>query len=432
MHYIRLMRPPSLDKQQKLKLVLTITTDLGDSFLCPESPVPISVYLTESPVASTGEDENETFCLTPRKAGKSGTFWKEGMRILKLELPVPDRVFKSIKKSSSQKRPVPAICIVASHKLESPPNAADIPFDAEGRIVALESEFPWPSDGQQSFESLRRFILAGEDFLRIDERIGESIDRHVWDAGVVTTGVLLNLSQDGRSKHTWERTPLLKELLCSVTPTRPLKVIELGCGVGILGVGLAVALDRHMSSSWDPEDATQSSSSILLTDLPDAEEVAVRNIADEKLRRKPILPGKPSVETHFENLDWDEGKTGVFGPRAKASSWDLIIISDCTYNVDMLSALVKTISELHKLSMSREGKSPMVMLATKPRHSSEKALFGLMDEDGWKILESASQPLPVLGLEDQTVEIYLFGKDSERPTDGGAAAPSASKRRKLR
>lgn len=432
MHYIRLMRPPSLDKQQKLKLVLTITTDLGDSFLCPDDPVPISVYLAGSPSASTDEDQNETFCLTPRKAGKSGAFWKQGMRILKLDLQVPDKALKSIKKSSSQSRPVPAICIVASHNLEGPPLAADIPFDAKGRIVALESEFPWPSDGQSNFESLRRFALDDGAFLRVDERIGESIDRHVWDAGVVATGVLLNLCQDGTTKHTWDRTPLLKELLCSVTPTRPLNVIELGCGVGILGVGLTAALHRRMYSTWDPEDHTQSPSSVLLTDLPDAKEVAVRNIADEKLVRKPALSGRSTVDTVFESLDWDEGKTGVFGPNAKASSWDLIIISDCTYNVDMLSALVETISELHKLSMDRDGKSSRVMLATKPRHSSEKALFGLMEEDGWRILESASQPLPVLGLEDQTVEIYLFGKDSEQPTDGRAAAPSAPKRRKLR
>lgn len=432
MHYIRLMRPPSLDKQQKLKLVLTITTDLGDSFLCPDDPVPISVYLTGRPVAGTDEDQNETFFLTPRKAGKSGIFWKEGMRILKLELPVPDKAFKSIKKPSPQTRPVPAICIVASHNLDGPPKAAEIPFDAKGRIMALESEFPWPPDGQQTFESLRRLAFAEGDFLHVDERIGESIDRHVWDAGVVTTGVLLNLCQDGTSKHTWDKTPLLRELLCSVTPTRPLDVIELGCGVGILGVGLAAALYRRMSSSWDPEHPTQSPSSILLTDLTDAEEVATRNIADEKLARKPVLSGRSSVETDFESLDWDEGKTGVFGPKAKASSWDLIIISDCTYNVDMLSALVKTISELHKLSMERDSKSSRVMLATKPRHSSEKALFGLMDENGWRILESASQRLPVLGLEDQTVEIYLFGKDSEQPSDGRASTPSASKRRKLR
>lgn len=432
MHYIRLMRPPSLDKQKKLKLVLTITTDLGDSFLCRDDPVPISVYLAWSPSAGTDEDQNETFCLTPRKAGKSVTFWRDGMRILKLDLQVPDKALKSIQNSSSQMSSVPAICIVASHNLEGPPHAADIAFDAEGRIVALESEFPWPSDGQSTFESLRRFAIDDGDFLRVDERIGESIDRHVWDAGVVTTGVLLNLCQDGTPKHTWDRTPLLKELLCSVTPTRPLNVIELGCGVGILGVGLAAALHRRVSSTWDPKDHTQSPSSVLLTDLPDAEEVAVRNIADEKLLRKPALSRMSTVDTDFESLDWDEGKTGVFGPKAKASSWDLIIISDCTYNVDMLSALVKTISELHKLSIERDGKSSRVMLATKPRHSSEKALFGLMEEDGWRMLESASQPLPVLGLEDQTVEIYLFGKDSEQPTDGRAATPSAPKRRKLR
>lgn len=434
MHYVRLMRPPSLDEQRKLKLVLAITTDLGDSFLCPDDPVPISVFLTEVPSTGTDNDQNQTFCLTSRKAGKSGVYWKQGMRIIKLDLPVPDKVFKSIKESSPQARPAPTICIVASHNLESPPKAADIPFDAEGRIMAVESEFPWPSDGQQTFESTRRLALAEGGFLDVDERIGESIDRHVWDAGVVTTGVLVNMCQGEVAKHTWDRTPLLKDILCSVTPERPLNVIELGCGVGILGVGLAATLSRRLSSSWDPEDSTQSPSRILLTDLSDAEEVALANIAREKKERQAVSTEKPSVDTDFECLDWDEGKTGIFGPNAQASSWDLIIISDCTYNVDMLSALVKTISKLHRLSVDKERKGPRVMLATKPRHSSEKALFGMMDSDGWRILENACQPLPVLGLEDQTVEIYLFGKESEQSSggDGASSTPSAPKRRKLR
>ncbi|KAI3394424.1 hypothetical protein diail_2674 [Diaporthe ilicicola] len=431
MHYIRLMRPPSLDQQQKLKLVLTITTDLGDSFLCPDDPVPITVCLTWSPFVDT--DDHETVYLTARKAGKGGSSWKAGMRVLKLDLPVPDKVFKSIKKTSSPNKPGPSICIVPSHNLEDPPRAADIPFDSKGRIMALESDFPWPSDKKQAFESVRRFALGEKDFLRLDERIGESIDRHVWDAGVVTMGLLLNICHDGASKHTWHKTPLLKELLCSVTHQHPLNIIELGCGVGILGVGIAAALDRRVSPSWDPEDPAQSPSRILLTDLPDAEEVAVQNLADEKLARNPVASEKPGVEADFESLDWDEGKTGVFGPKAAASSWGLIIISDCTYNVDMLSALVKTMSELHKLSVDRNQKSPRVMLATKPRHSSEKALFGLMDEAGWKILESASQPLPVLGMEDEVVEIYLFGKvpGPEQPHDEGASTTSAPKRRRL-
>lgn len=430
MHYIRLMRPPSLDKQQILKLVLTITTDLGDSFLCPDQPVPISVYLTGSPCA--GVEGDEAVFLTPRKARKSATYWELGMRVLKLDLPVPDKVLRSIKKTASPTRSGPSIRIVASHNLEDAPRAADIPFDSKGRVVALESEFPWPSDKQQTFESLRRFALGEADVLRVDERIGESIDRHVWDAGVVTMGILLKICQQGASEHMWDRTPLLKELLCSAAPEQPVNVIELGCGVGILGVGLAAALHRRLSSSWDPEDPSHSPSRILLTDLPDAEEVAARNIADEKVATEAGT-GEHSVDADFESLDWDEGKTGVFGPKATASSWDLIIISDCTYNVDMLSALVKTISGLHTLSTNRD-KNPRVMLATKPRHSSEKVLFGLMDEDGWKILESASQPLPVLGMEDEVVEVYLFGKDGEpeQSLNEGASTASASKRRRLR
>lgn len=428
------MRPPSLDEQRRLKLVITITTDLGDSFLCPDDPVPISVFLTEGPSTATDDEQDYTFCLSSRKASKRGVYWKKGMRIIKLDLPIPDKVFQSINKSSPPARPAPAIRIVASHNSEAPPRAADIPFDAEGRIMAVESEFPWPSGEQRTFESMRRLALAEGSFLHVDERIGESIDRHVWDAGVVTTGVLVNMCQGEVSKHTWDKTPLLKDLLCSVKPERPLNVIELGCGVGILGVGLAAALCQRLSSSWDPENPTQSPSRILLTDLSDAEEVALANIANEKKVRQAVSTEKPSIDTDFECLDWDEGKTGVFGPKAQASSWDLIVISDCTYNVDMLAALVKTISELHKLSMDKEGKSSRVMLATKPRHSSEKALFGLMDDDGWKILESARQPLPVLGLEDQTVEIYLFGKDSDQPSGGEevSSTPSAPKRRKLR
>ncbi|KUI53486.1 hypothetical protein VP1G_00997 [Cytospora mali] len=426
MHYLRLMRPPSLDKKKNLKIVLTITTDLGDSFLSADEPIPISVWLPKWPQAGAG------ICLTPRKKGKTEIFWRAGMRILKLELPVPDKTLQEIKKMLSLPNPAPTIRINASHNLEDSPKAGDVPFDQKGRVLAVEAGFPNPADEEPTFEASREFALPGEGSLRVYEEIGESIDRHVWDAGVITMGLLLNMCQEGSPGQKWDKTPFLEEMLCSATPEKPLNVIELGCGVGILGLGLAAALHRRTSALWNPEEPSQSPSNILLTDLMDAEDVAARNITSEKNTRGSVPGGKPNVKTEFESLDWEDGKTGIFGPMAKARSWNLIIISDCTYNVDMLSALVGTISELHSLSKDMGQKSPKVMLATKPRHSSEKALFGLMEGDGWSILEHASQPLPVLGMEDESVEIYLFGKGSKPSRSPQESTSSNAKRRKLR
>ncbi|ROW00880.1 hypothetical protein VPNG_08289 [Cytospora leucostoma] len=427
MHYIRLMRPPSLDGKKNLKVVLTITTDLGDSFLNPDEPLPISVWLTKWPQA--GAD----ICLTPRKNGKTKVFWRTGMRVLKLELPVPDIILQVLGKTPrSTADPIPIIHIDASHSLRLTPKAENIPFDQEGRVLAVQAGFPRPTDNEPTFEASREFALPGEGCLRVCEEIGESIDRHVWDAGVVTMGILLKICQNGSPDHYWDRTPLLTQLLCSVAPEHPLNVIELGCGVGILGLGLAAALYRRSPSLGNSEEPSQVPSNILLTDLPAAEQIAVKNIASERQAREHKPHGKPNVRTNFEILDWEDGKTGKLGPQTKARSWDLIIISDCTYNVDMLSALVGCISALHKLSTDLGQKSPKVMLATKPRHSSEKALFGLMEGDGWKILEHASQPLPVLGLDNESVELYLFGKDASPLQEPEESTSSRSKRRKLR
>lgn len=425
MHYIRLMRPPSLDGKKNLKIVLTITTDLGDSFLSTDEPVPISVWLTRWPSAGAG------ICLTTRNKGKTDVVWRVGMRVLKLELPVPDEIIQDMK--IMLPLPVaPTIYIGASHNLEDNPNASDIPFDHGGRVLAVKAGFPSLADEEPKFEALREFALPKHGCLCIREEIGESIDRHVWDAGVMTMGLLLNMCQDGSPEKKWDKTPLLEDLLCSVNPQNPLNVIELGCGVGILGLGLATALYRRTFSAWNAEEPSQSPSNILLTDLTDAEEVAVRNIGWVKQGMEIVHIGEPSVRTEFESLDWEDGKTGKFGPKTEARGWDLIIISDCTYNVDMLSALVGSISALHKMSRGLGRKSPKVMLATKPRHSSEKALFGLMEGDGWIILEHASQPLPVLGMEDESVEIYLFGKDSKPSRGPQEPTSSDPKRRKLR
>lgn len=405
MHYIRLLRPPSLESHPRgasLKLVFTITTDLGDSFLRPDEPVPITVYLS-----GLQPDENgpKNVRLTTKTRGKSTTLWSTGLRVLKLDLPVPPQLVQVILSSRLQ----PQIRIVASDELDAPSVARLIPFDKQGRIMPLAVQLPKPGE-EPSYIALRQFTLRDQHdsdvVLEVEEEIGESIDRHVWDAGVVTMGLISGMCAENSSPlHSWDKTPLLKQLLTRSSSSAPFNVIELGCGVGILGLGLAAALHRRK---------VKHSSRILLTDLPDAEELARSNIQHLQTTL-PAQTETPRVDLDFESLDWEHGKVGSFGNKS-SSHWGLIIISDCTYNVDMLSALVMTISALHRLSVSlskrlEQKRVPKVLLATKPRHSSEKALFDLMAADGWSILESASQPLPVLGADPEAVDLYLFGKE---------------------
>lgn len=458
MHYVRLLRPPSLDEKNNLKLVLTITTDLGDSFLRPEKPVPISVY------AHTSESKDPAQPGDKVKIDDGTALWKPGLRVLKLDMPVTGVALRKIQGMRDDEKGAPKIRIVASRKLLGPPPIAEIPFDAEGRILGLSAAFPWPGR-EPCYTATREFMAPRPEDpsppgLQIDEEIGESIDRHVWDAGLVTAGLVVDMCRrPGEEPSRWRETPLLRDALRSASPRNPLHVIELGCGVGILGVGLATAL-RGRGPAGPPGGQVRPESgpgrpaadsggadspegepsaglrigSVLLTDLPDAEEMTRKNIHDPYSRGRGAAAHE-SLPLDFESLDWEDGKDGVLGPRAGGTAWDIIIVSDCTYNVDMLPALVRTLSALHRSAIRLAGKTgPKVMLATKPRHPSEKALFDLMGADGWAILERASRALPVLGMGDEAVEIYLFGKTEDREqAAGGPQKPtaSASKRRKL-
>lgn len=445
MHYIRLLRPPSLDQKENLKLILTITTDLGDSFLCPEQPLPISIYALHSRQEVPQQAGNTV------KLDDGSVKWCSGSRVLKLDLHLPAKILRALR-SANDDHGSPRISIVSFRTGSEPPNIAEVPFDIEGRILGLSVPLPRPGK-ETCFTATRDFLTSvggATGILSIDEEIGESIDRHVWDAGVVTTGLIFDMCKTTDDLK-WTKTPMLRKILGSAISDRPLNVIELGCGVGILGIGLATALSARsqlrqvqksevdsspFTSGTNLEDAvdciieTPGLGSILLTDLPDAGEMTEGNVLHYNANQD--AHGSGSVSVQFESLDWEDGKNGVLGPKAKAKGWDLIIISDCTYNVDMLSALVDTLSALHNSAVGLAKSGPKVMLATKPRHSSERALFDLMEASGWKILESARQPLPTVGLDDEVVEIYLFGQVIEKAKDERESRSATVKRRKLK
>lgn len=158
------------------------------------------------------------------------------------------------------------------------------------------------------------------------------------------------------------------------------RVIELGSGCGIVGIGLAQRLPR---------------ADFVLTDLPEAMEILEHNIS----KARPAN----STTIRAETLNWDH-------PTPKPlleDPFNLVLVSDCTYNSDSIPALVRTISAL-----TARSPSALIIVAMKVRHSSEAVFFDLMKDAGLAIEDNFAIPLPSRwSPEDQeleTVDVYVF------------------------
>lgn len=169
-------------------------------------------------------------------------------------------------------------------------------------------------------------------------------------------------------------------LLRAQNPAR-LSVLELGCGCGMVGIALAQMRPRC---------------EIYLTDLPEAMGILEQNISVAQ-------PAEGSSLTST-TLDWyDEVPF-----RIRETVFDVILVSECTYNSDSLPALVKTLSSLVSISMEAR-----IILSTKVRHSSEAAFFEMMLAAGFIELEHSSIKLPdplrsQRGDLLELVEMYVF------------------------
>lgn len=394
MHYIRLLRPPILERSRSrttLRLVLSITTDLGDAFLSPGTPIPIRVI-----VRSHGKDGEFWTEITPVRSRPT---WRSGERVLKLDLPVPaglSGVDKLHIRPADQR-------LVAS-------SAVDLASRDQGLIVPVSVDLLAPSDeaAHVCYRVLKLSDGSGsglESALQVEEEIGDtSLARHVWDGGLITLAHIANMCSPVSPAGFTSGLQQLRDTLCQ---DRDLAILEIGCGIGTLGIGLAQIFRSVVANK-------SNGTSILMTDLPEAEERVMANIARYQAS---ALDGADAsrVAIDYEDLDWEDGRAGKFGPKVQSRLWDLIVLSDCTYNVDTIPALVQTLSQLHSAASRhpdrpREGWRSRVMIGTKPRHWSEEVFVGLMEKDGWGVEEKERLPLPMLDAEKQAVEIYLFAK----------------------
>ncbi|GAP92667.1 putative UPF0665 family protein c [Rosellinia necatrix] len=422
MHYIRLLRPAKIQDSAGglvISLLLTITTDLGDSFLCPgDGPLDLVVGVVGTALDSVGS------AAARRQACRYQ--WKTGMRVLDAK----------VKLSPGVKRETLNCRFAIYPARQQQPREASTPLGA----LRIGDVLPWRVDADgtpqmgvvmpATFEftngvcasvSVRTLGLGtgpvvgdnpgnGELNLQFEEDIGESIARHIWDAGVVASAYLADACT----------------LLGNIRELLPIKhrgfnVLELGSGVGILGITIASILPKAAAA----QGQTLANAKVLLTDLEEAEERARSNIERWNVGRAsatlaPEATAVADVTVAYENLDWDEGCEGRFGPLAAAMPWDLVVLSDCTYNVDSLPALVGTLGALHTLKERHyhdSHETPVkssVLLATKPRHSSEEALFGLLKDQSWSYRIAAEIPLPKIGEEDEVVQVYFLEKGGPR------------------
>ncbi|KAI6382850.1 hypothetical protein MCOR25_000367 [Pyricularia grisea] len=446
MHYIRFLRPPAIKTRQiaarqsqiHVELVLTVTTDLGDSFLCPNNPLDLEVFISENSSRRNwdGHSENDEpdrshqFRKVPMPRPPR---WTAGSRVLKTDFLLP--AFNSVEALGEA-----TLCVRPANRSLSSDATADL-LKTHGLVMPIYVELR--SSGPAETVALRRlrFSAPGSDQLvamrrpvavEVEEELGESIARHIWDAGVCMTAIISSICSTIPLDGEMNNLPKLRDIL---TASDELAVVEIGCGVGILGIGLATALlhRQRCDSGRGAQTSPPRPVSILMTDLPEARDRAVANISrydrmnshgppqrdsgqdgSEEDRTVEALP----IPVDYEDLDWEDGRKGKFGAKVNARPWDLVMLSDCTYNVDMLPALVETLTALHRSITATSSFSvagPKVLLATKPRHESEKALFELMHDAGWRISDQTVLPLPVMGSEAETIEAYLF----TRPADSG-------------
>lgn len=170
---------------------------------------------------------------------------------------------------------------------------------------------------------------------------------------------------------------MLQELL-QRQRDKPLHAIELGSGCGIVGIALAQLLPQ---------------SSILLTDLPEVEEIVTQNISDSSPSR--------SSELSFQTLDWDEELPGDLC----GGYIDLILVSDCTYNADSLPALVSVLDGLLRMSPDA-----IILVALKRRHESEAIFFDLMKSASLVDLHTDHMQLPSQHGQFDQIELHIYGR----------------------
>ncbi|KAK2809162.1 hypothetical protein FQN50_003997 [Emmonsiellopsis sp. PD_5] len=393
-HYIRFLKPPKIlpsSSTSTVESLITITTDLGDSFLASDANLLASLYLTNT----TTTNQTTTTTLS------SPFTWRAGMRELKITMGPYHRNIPSFAACSVR------LCVCDASTTTTMKGDGGLivdrlePSGAPGIVAAWSGEFGAGRDDdaggrgrmkkvQMQAEKLveRRFEMGVGPRLSSWEETGNSIARHIWDAAL---GSVMEI------QHAYMglpgSIPSLQRLFAESQNTgrRGLRVLELGAGCGIVGTAMAQIVPRC---------------SVLLTDLEEVRDIISRNLTCATLA--------DSSSARFQVLDWDDEE---LPEDITSHGYDLIAVSDCTYNSDSLPALVRILGVLVEVSPTA-----LVLVALKKRHESEEVFFELMGSAGFEIDSHNVARLPSVDSEAGSVDIELYAFRKDAPARGVTVA----------
>ncbi len=178
MHYIRFLKPPSLSRPSKvaqdiqLTAKITITSDLGESFLCVDLPLVVILV----------DHDGHSFQTQPYD-------WKAGNRQLEISL----RIAKASQDTKAALRWPFQVLIQPRdakhypHAMANMLNPKKVSSEPIGQVLAvLSQELHRNPSGTIDRRVQRRIKLHNGHDLCIWEETGESIARHIWQGASST------------------------------------------------------------------------------------------------------------------------------------------------------------------------------------------------------------------------------------------------------
>ncbi|KAJ5362505.1 hypothetical protein N7541_003349 [Penicillium brevicompactum] len=337
-YYVRFLKTPRIQQQKgvvSITALICITTDLGDSFLAEDVDLVVIVREKGGKIALEKQTKWNAYnrelpiTLSPLPAKLAG-------KTLELEIDTPE------------------------HQRSTPLETGPVPL-VMGAISA-----PFGPQSAPAAKLVQRIIVAPGVQLPVWEETGNSIARHIWDAGLATVVYLES------------KMPALETVLSR--GDRSIQVVELGAGCGIVGIGLAQMLPNC---------------SVLLTDLPEVEEIITRNINSARQAS--------ASSVRYQNLDWEHPPENLC-----SQPIELILVSDCTYNADSLPVLVSCLDRLVRASPGA-----LILVSLKRRHESETVFFELMRSAGFSSVQD-SMELPSEHEQVDEIEFHCYSREYKK------------------